>query len=164
MQIQHFMQVVYIIKHINSIESFHNKDFSKFIDIIRNITLFKKNLINENLNEIDSRYGDYNYSLSSNKYVKQYYILFKKLTEIQDGIQKHKISFSNNEITKMYNDFFAKKSDSKRAKSVPSIISKTQKSKSIRKSPMDKTTRKRKVSQRSPNKSTSVSRKTKKFT
>jgi hypothetical protein len=86
------------------------------------------------------------------------------LTEIQDGIQKHKISFSNNEITKMYNDFFAKKSDSKRAKSVPSIISKTQKSKSIRKSPMDKTTRKRKVSQRSPNKSTSVSRKTKKFT
>jgi hypothetical protein len=164
MQIQHFMQMVYIIKHINSIESFHNKDFSKFIDIIRNITLFKKNLVNENLNEIDSRYGDYNYSLSSNKYVKQYYILFKKLTEIQDGIQKHKISFSNNEITKMYNNFFAKKSDSKRAKSVPSIMSKTQKSKSIRKSPMDKTTRKRKVSQRSPNKSTSISRKTNKFT
>lgn len=163
MQIQHFMQMVYIIKHINSIKTFHNKDLSKFIDIIRNITLFKKNLINENLNETESRYADYNYTLSSNKYVKQYYILFKRLTEIQDGVQKHKISFSNNEITKMYNEFFAKKTDSKRAKSVPSIVSKTQKSKSTRKSPTHNITRKRKVSQRSPNKQTSVSRKTKKF-
>jgi hypothetical protein len=169
MQIQHFTQMSYIIKHINmnANQLLQNKDFSRFYDIIKNITLFKKNLINQNLNQIELRYTNYSYSLSNNKYVKQYFLLFKRLTEIQDDHQKHKISFSNNEITRMYNELFGKKDDTLRAKSAPLItkntsISKTQKSKSVRKSPRHKTTGKRKVSQRSPNKSTSMSHKSKK--